>query len=108
MNVMLVSVTERTREIGIRKALGATDTQIMMQFLIESLVMTTAGGIIGIGLAYASAFVIASLFAFQPALSWAIVGVGFGLSFVVGISFGLFPALRASRKEPISALRQYQ
>ena len=67
MNIMLVSVTERTREIGIRKALGASNGRIMMQFLVRSLTMTIVGGIIGLVLAYLAAFIIATLFAFQPA-----------------------------------------
>lgn len=107
MNVMLVSVTERTREIGVRKALGATDSQIMAQFLIESLVMTISGGVIGLVSAYLIAFLISSFFAFQPVLSWSIVGVALGLALAVGIIFGIFPALRASKKDPINALRQY-
>lgn len=108
MNVMLVSVTDRTREIGIRKALGATDSQILIQFLIEALVMTISGGFIGLILAYIIAFMISNLFAFQPALTWPIVTVALGMSFTTGIIFGLFPALRASKKDPITALRQYQ
>lgn len=108
MNVMLVSVTERTREIGIRKALGATDGQIMIQFLIEALIMTIGGGLIGLALAYGLAFAIASLFAFQPAVTWPIVSLAMGLSTIVGLVFGLFPAVRASKKDPIAALRQYQ
>lgn len=108
MNVMLVSITERTREIGIRKALGATDTQILLQFLIEALVMTVGGGIIGLVLAYTIAFLVSSFFAFQPAFTWPIVILALGMSFSTGILFGLFPALRASKKDPITALRQYQ
>lgn len=108
MNVMLVSVTERTREIGIRKALGATDGQILLQFLIEALIMTTVGGLIGLSLAYGLAFAISSFFGFQPAVTWPIISLAMGLSGLVGIVFGLFPAMRASKKNPIAALRQYQ
>ena len=108
MNIMLVSVTERTREIGIRKALGASNGQIMMQFLVESLTMTIVGGIIGLVLAYLAAFIIATLFAFQPALTWQIVEIAMGLAVAVGVAFGMYPALKASRKDPIEALRQYE
>lgn len=108
MNVMLVSVTERTREIGIRKALGATDGQILLQFLIEALVMTVSGGVIGLVLAYLIAFIIATFFSFQPALTWPIVIAALSLALVTGVLFGIFPALKASRKDPIAALRQYQ
>jgi putative ABC transport system permease protein len=108
MNIMLVGVTERTREIGIRKALGATDQHIMGQFLIEALIMCVAGGVIGIILAYTLAFLIGAQLSFQPSLSFGIVGTGFGLALIVGIIFGLYPALKAANKDPIDALRQYQ
>lgn len=108
MNVMLVSVTERTREIGIRKALGATDRQIMIQFLIEALIMTVSGGIIGLLLAYGTAYSISAFFDFRPAVNWQIIGLALGLAVSVGVIFGSFPALRASKKDPITALRQYQ
>ena len=108
MNIMLVGVTERTREIGIRKALGATDQHIMGQYLIESLLICITGGIVGILLAYRVAFVISSQLSFQPSLSYSIVGTGFSLALVVGIVFGLYPALKAANKDPIDALRQYQ
>ncbi len=108
MNIMLVGVTERTREIGIRKALGATDRHIMGQFLIEALIICITGGIIGIALAYALAFFIASQLSFQPSVSPLIIGTGFGLALAVGVIFGLYPALKAAKKDPISALRQYQ
>lgn len=108
MNIMLVSVTERTREIGIRKALGATDQNIMVQFLIEALIMCIVGGIIGIALAYIIAFFIGSQLYFQPSINPVIIATGFGLALGVGVIFGLYPALKASRKDPIEALRQYQ
>lgn len=108
MNIMLVSVTERTREIGIRKSLGATDRQIMLQFLIEAVVMSAIGGIIGFALAYGIAWMISSSLAFQPVFEWYILGVAFILSVVVGTVFGFFPAYRAAKKDPITALRQYQ
>jgi putative ABC transport system permease protein len=108
MNIMLVGVTERTREIGIRKALGATDSHIMVQFLIEAMIICIAGGAIGIVVAYLSAFLIGSQLSFQPSLSPIIIGSGFGLALIVGIIFGLYPALKAANKDPIDALRQYQ
>lgn len=108
MNIMLVSVIERTREIGIRKALGASNGQILWQFLIESLTMTVVGGIIGLCSAYIIAFFIATFFSFQPALTWEIVGIAMGLALGVGVIFGLYPAVKASQKDPIEALRQYE
>lgn len=108
MNIMLVGVTERTREIGIRKALGATDRTIAFQFLLESLAMCIIGGLIGMIFAYGLAFLIGSQLAFQPVLSPAIIATAFGLALFIGLVFGLYPALKAAKKDPIEALRQYQ
>lgn len=108
MNIMLVSVTERTREIGIRKAIGATNGQILSQFLIEAVVMSLAGGLIGLVLAYLLAYFISAFLPFMPALTGEIIATAFIVSLAVGIIFGLFPALRAARKDPIAALRQLQ
>ena len=108
MNIMLVNVTERTREIGIRKALGASNRHVMGQFLIESLTMTVVGGIIGLVSAYLIAFFVATVFSFQPALTWEIIAIAMGLAVSVGVIFGLYPAIKASRKDPIEALRQYE
>lgn len=108
MNIMLVAVTERTREIGIRKAVGATNAQIMRQFLIESILMSLTGGILGIALAYAITIGISFQFSFNATFTWTIIGLSLGVSVIVGVLFGTFPAFRASRKDPIEALRQMQ
>jgi putative ABC transport system permease protein len=108
MNIMLVSVTERTREIGIRKAIGATHAQIRAQFLTEAVVMTFMGGIIGVILAYISSYIIGIFLFVQPAINYKIILIALGLAVSTGIVFGLFPAIKASRKDPIEALRQYQ
>ena len=105
MNIMLVTVTERTREIGIRKAIGATRIQIMMQFLTEALIITLTGGIIGIALSVLIGYVIRSQTAVKPALDLWIISLAAIVSLVVGIIFGTWPAIRAARKDPIEALR---
>jgi putative ABC transport system permease protein len=105
MNIMLVTVTERTREIGIRKALGATRLQIMMQFLIEALWITLVGGFIGIILSLLIGVGIKSQTAIQPATDPWILLLAAAVSLGVGIVFGTWPAIRAARKDPIDALR---
>lgn len=108
MNIMLVSVAERTREIGIRKALGASNGHILTQFLIESLAMSVGGGIAGYFLGYLLGFVVSrSFLTFDPLFNWEIAIAAFGVSAIVGTLFGLYPAIRAARKDPIEALRQY-
>lgn len=108
MNIMLVSVAERTREIGIRKALGASNSDIVAQFLIESLALSIGGGIAGYILGYLGAFGISRFLTFDPALNWEIAGLAVAVSVVIGTLFGIYPAIKAARKDPISALRQYE
>lgn len=107
MNIMLVSVAERTREIGIRKALGATNTDITVQFLIESLAIGLGGGLAGYVSGYVIAFGISTFLTFDPVINWQISAVALGLSVVMGTIFGIYPAWRASRKDPIESLREY-
>lgn len=108
MNIMLVNVTERTREVGIRKALGASNSHVLGQFLVEALTMTVSGGIIGLIVAYILAFFIGTVFSFQPAFTWQIITIAMGLAISIGIVFGIYPAIKASKKDPIEALRQYE
>ena len=105
MNIMLVSVTERTREIGIRKALGATRTNILLQFLIEALVLCLAGGVIGVGLGSGSAVMLHKAFNWNTAVGPSSVLVALGFASAVGIVFGVWPARRAAALDPIEALR---
>jgi len=105
MNIMLVSVTERTREIGLRKALGARRESILGQFLLESVVMCSVGGFIGIILGTIAVFGVSTLLKVPPLVNTQAVLIAFGFSAGVGLFFGLYPAIRASRLEPIEALR---
>src|SRR4051812_9872121 len=105
MNIMLVSVTERTREIGVRKALGATRVNILMQFLIEALTLCLLGGILGILLGIGTAVLLAKVMHWNTLVSPLAVAMAFLFSAAVGLFFGLWPARRASRLDPIIALR---
>lgn len=105
MNIMLVSVTERTREIGLLKAIGAKEKDILTQFLVEAIVMTLIGGIIGIILGVSGAFVISLAFKIPFVVSIPAIIIAVGVSTLVGIVFGLYPAKRAARLSPIDALR---
>lgn len=103
MNIMLVSVTERTREIGLRKALGAQPADIRNQFLIEAVTLSALGGILGIILGIILSFIAGQFI--QTSLTWWSIVLSFGVSALVGIIFGVAPALRAARLDPIEALR---
>lgn len=104
-NIMLVTVTERTREIGIRKAVGATEMVILLQFLIESIVLTVIGALIGIGLASITGILIGKYSPLDPSLNTETILLALGMAAVTGIVFGLLPAIRAARKNPVEALR---
>jgi putative ABC transport system permease protein len=105
MNIMLVSVTERTREIGVRKALGATRLDILLQFLIEALVLCMLGGVIGIGLGAGAAFVLRQGLHWNASVGASSIAVAFVFAASVGIIFGVWPARRAASLDPIEALR---
>ncbi|MGL4735880.1 MAG: ABC transporter permease [Cellulosilyticaceae bacterium] len=105
MNIMLVTVKERTREIGVRKALGATNKEILRQFLIEAIILTLLGGIIGMFLGYIGGSAIGLAFGINVVLTWEMVVFAVGTSSVIGIAFGVYPAKQASRLDPVEALR---
>src|SRR5713226_6104107 len=105
MNIMLVSVTERTKEIGIRRACGARQVDILRQFLVESILMCVMGGVIGVAIGFAAAFVVRSVADFPAAVrGWAAL-LGVILSTVIGLFFGIYPAIKAARLDPVVALR---
>ena len=105
MNIMLVSVTERTREIGVRLAIGALEREVLLQFLVEAVVLSSLGGLVGIVLANLTSVGLAELmqvpFLFNPGVNL----LAFGFSAAIGVVFGYFPARRAARLDPIEALR---
>ena len=105
MNIMLVSVTERTREIGLRKALGAKRSDILAQFLIEAIVISIIGGLIGIGLGAGTSFLIGNLADFETVVTPGAILLATSFSLAVGLFFGIYPATRAARLSPIDALR---
>lgn len=105
MNIMLVSVTERTKEIGTRLAIGALQKEVLLQFLIESLTLSALGGLIGIVLAFMISYFVSHILAIPFVFEWSIAGVAFVFSGFIGVVFGYLPARRASRLNPIDALR---
>lgn len=105
MNIMLVAVTERTREIGIRKAIGARQSDVLRQFLYEAMIVSAFGGLIGVGLGFGIAVLVSMATPLPYALQWWSVALGIGLASAVGILFGIYPAAKASRLDPIVALR---
>jgi putative ABC transport system permease protein len=105
MNIMLVSVTERTREIGIRMAIGARGRDILVQFLVEALVLSLAGGLVGIGLGFATRSILTAFSGWRIVISFGTVAMACGFSALVGIFFGFYPARKAASLNPIDALR---
>jgi putative ABC transport system permease protein len=105
MAIMTISVTERTREIGVRKALGARRREILWQFLLEAVFLTSLGGVIGIVLGATIGWLINVVSGFPISLPWWSFALGLGFSASVGIFFGMYPAFKASRLDPIEALR---
>ena len=105
MNVMLISVTERRREIGIRRALGAFQSDIQSQFIIESVTLCSIGGIIGIFLGVAVSYVFSHVNHWTFTVSYPAIVMGFGVAFAVGVFFGFYPARSAAKLDPITALR---
>jgi putative ABC transport system permease protein len=104
MNIMLVSVSERTKEIGIRKSLGARKTDILKQFLVEAVALSALGGIVGVSLAWIVGRILTQVF-FPTYLSIAAVIIAVGVSGIIGVLSGIFPAWQAARLDPIEALR---
>ncbi|MEK7830720.1 MAG: FtsX-like permease family protein, partial [Acidobacteriota bacterium] len=104
MNIMLVSVTERTKEIGVRRAIGATRKDIVFQFMLEACMLTGIGGVIGIGLGFLISSLL-KLFSFPSNVPMIYVAIGFSVSVVIGLIAGIYPAFKASRLDPIEALR---
>jgi ABC-type antimicrobial peptide transport system permease subunit len=105
MNIMLVSVTERTREIGVRMAIGATEGDVQRQFLTEAVVMSLTGGIVGIGAGVGASLVIASTAGWPILVSGGAIAGAAAVAMAIGIFFGYYPAQKAARLDPIEALR---
>ena len=108
MNIMLVSVAERTHEIGIRKAVGASARDILTQFMFESLILCFLGGFLGVVLGYILAFLVSIITPFTPYISWEIILITLGTSLAVGVIFGIYPAIKAASKDPIASLKHYR
>ncbi|MBR2641297.1 ABC transporter permease [Candidatus Saccharibacteria bacterium] len=108
MNIMLVSVAERTHEIGIRKAVGASGRNVLIQFLFEALILSILGGIFGLVLGYILAFLLSTVTPFTPYISWEIVAITFLTTIIIGIIFGIYPAVKAASKDSIESLKHYR
>ena len=105
MNIMLVSVTERIREVGLRKAIGAKNKDILLQFLIEAIILTVSGGLIGIFLGCILAVVLSTSFGMVPIIKVSIIMTSLIVSTLIGVIFGVYPASKAAKLNPIDALR---
>ena len=105
MNIVLATVMERTKEIGIRRATGARRKDIMRQFLTESVLISTGGGLLGVGFGFLLSWIIAMTAEWKTIVTPASVIIAFGVSFAVGVAFGIYPAMKASNIDPIEALR---
>ncbi len=108
MNIMLVSVAERSHEIGVRKAVGASSSNILVQFMLEALILSCLGGIFGLILGYVLAFLVSTITPFAPYISWQILAVTFITAISVGLIFGIYPAIKAASKNPIDSLKHYR
>jgi putative ABC transport system permease protein len=107
MNIMLVSVAERTREIGVRKALGATNADVLLQFLLEAVLLALMGGLVGVALGVGVSALLPTLSSNLPtAVTATSVGLAFGVSALIGVVFGVLPAYRSARLQPVEALRR--
>jgi ABC-type antimicrobial peptide transport system permease subunit len=105
MNIMLVSVTERTREIGLRLSVGARDVDVLLQFLVEALVLSLAGGALGVALGFAASSIVSRVMQWSALVTPGAVLLSFGCAAAVGIFFGFYPARKAAALDPIEALR---
>ena len=105
MNIMLVSVTERTREIGLRLSVGARDLDVLLQFLVEAIVLSLAGGAIGVALGFGASWAVSTLMQWSAVVTSGAVLLSFGCAAAIGIFFGFYPARKAAALDPIEALR---
>jgi putative ABC transport system permease protein len=105
MNVMLVSVTERTKEIGVRRAVGATQSDVLRQFLTESVIQCLIGGAIGVAIGFGCALALRELTSFPASVRIWVATLGVFLSSIIGLFFGIYPAVKASKLDPVVALR---
>jgi putative ABC transport system permease protein len=105
MNIMLVSVTERTREIGLRLSLGARDLDVLTQFLVEALVLSMLGGAIGVALGFGASYAVSQIMHWSAIVTPQAVAMSFGVAAAIGIFFGFYPARKAAALDPIEALR---